>query len=554
MTPASGTRVLVVGLDGASFRFIRPLLQQDRLPNLARVIQEGVSGGLESTCPPVSAPAWVSFMTGQNPGRHGVFDFENYDATSYTCRTGRLVDSSYFAGTTFFDAMSSLGYRVGLVTVPLTYPPWEVNGFMIAGEPTPDQRKPYTYPPELSGELDALADHTGTAFQRMGVEEMVPHLDYELERRTSVAIKMMEREPWDFFMIVQNVLDAAHHRLWKFWDPASPVYVDAERQKYGHLIHRYYEMIDAALGSLLDRLDKDTVTFILSDHGGSLRAPKKFLANVWLRDQGLLAVRASQSRSGQRGLYQSYLAARDRLPPDWRRFLRRRLPSKVRSEIRQWTLNLGGVDWSGTYAYQFPMYQPFVGLVINLRGRQPSGLVEPAQYEKIREELMARALDLRDPQSHEAIVERAYRREEIYRGPYSDRAPDVIIRLKPGYGGGQGFDDHFIRPVPEKLLNEVSGGHDMEGILLASGPGIKRGATIQGANLMDLAPTILYTMGVPIPRTVDGRILEDIFEPSFLGHHPVQYADTVRSASSPHTLSSEEEQAMRDKLRGLGYL
>jgi len=175
-------KVLVIGVDGATFDLILPWTEEGKLPTFKRLINKGIWGVLRSTFPPVSAPAWGSFMTGLNPGKHGIFGFAGYDAKDYPSSTylsGKLANSSAFSGKTVFDIASSYGIKVGAIKVPITYPPWRVNGIMISGQPTPDERKIFSYPPNLFRSFGKISIYTPDEFQTLDPNKILEQFKFE---------------------------------------------------------------------------------------------------------------------------------------------------------------------------------------------------------------------------------------------------------------------------------------------------------------------------------------------------------------------------------------
>ena len=546
-------RLLVVGLDGATFDVMRPLLVQGRLPNLKRLIAEGASGELRSVIPPVSAPAWSTFMTGVNPGKHGIFQWRTYDPKNYSCLDEKVITATGLAGTTFWDIVGATGHEVGIITVPVTYPPWEVNGVMLSGYPCPDTKRNFTFPPEygeaLSESYNLSVDHYLHASEE---DILVAGLDL-LERRTSLAIRMIEEERLDLCVLVLGEIDRAQHDFWKYTDRSFPAYRSAS-PRFRNAIAQHYEVCDQQVGRLLERIDEGTTVIIMSDHGAGPHPAKYFYTNSWLKDLGLLTLEGEYPSSTDRWLQQLIRAIREVLPFEER--LRRLLPAKVVQRVRQISLGVSNVDWSRTKAYRFPMYHSAEGVEINLRGRQPKGIVEPGrEYEELRERIIRSLREAVDPESGQPVALEVYRREELYSGPYAEIAPDIIFLTQEEYKAEGGIEESYCGPVPLHTLEKNNGLHRMGGIFIAYGNNIARRVKVEGAELVDLAPTILYTLGMAIPEDMDGRILLEIFEPSFVASQkPCSSEALSRERRAAQGLTAEEEEEIKDKLRGLGYL
>jgi predicted AlkP superfamily phosphohydrolase/phosphomutase len=548
---------LVIGLDGGSPDLIRRWADEGKLPNLARLIEEGTFGHLRSTYPPISAAAWVTFLTGQEPGQHGIFDFRNYDPTRYTCTDEAIVNSTAFAGRTMLDVAGSYGRRVGAVTVPITYPTWPVNGAMVAGYPTPDAKRAFTYPPELGDRLGSLTEDSAF-FRSRAPDEVARELIRLVRDRAEAARWMLENDAYDLFVVVFGATDRAQHDFWRHFDPGFPTHDPAEADRFGSVILEVYQEADRAVGRLLEAVPEETTVLVMSDHGAGPRATRYFHLNAWLTQEGLLQMRGGGG-SPLRWTRPLYRAFKARFP--YQEQVYRRLPavlkrwaSRVDSDAE---LGIGDVDWGRTVAYRFPMYPPVEGIVVNLRGRQPEGIVEPgAGYERLRDEIIDRLQGLTDPETGEPVVEAAFRREDLYRGDHLERVPDIVVVMSEGYEGGSALSGPFVTSIPEDDLRRLSGAHRMDGVLIAHGPAIRRGEGDGGARIVDLAPTILYALGVPVPSRMDGRVLVDLFEPGYVADHPVERVawrgEGVEVEESG--LSEEEESVIREKLRRLGYI
>ena len=550
-------RCLVIGLDGGSPDLIRRWAEEGRLPNLARLIDEGAFGHLRSTYPPISAAAWVTFMTGQGPGRHGIFDFRNYDPTRYTCTDEAIVNSTAFAGRTVWDVAGAYGRRVGAVTVPITYPAWPINGAMVAGYPTPDAKRAFTYPPELGERLGALTEDSAF-FRSRAPDEVARELLRLVRDRAEAARWMLEHEVYDLFVVVFGATDRAQHDFWRHFDPDFPTHDPAEAERFGSVILEVYQEADRAIGLLLEAVPEDTTVMVMSDHGGGPRATRYFHPNAWLAQEGLLRMRRGGG-SPLRWVRPLYRVFKARFPYQEQVYRRlpqalKRLASRVDSDAE---LGIGDVDWGRTLAYRFPMYPPVEGIVVNLRGRQPEGIVEPGrEYEELRDRIIARLQEITDPETGRPVVKAAYRREGLYQGDHLGRVPDVVAVMAEEYEGGAALSGPYVTPIPLEDLRRLSGAHRMDGVLIARGPAVRRGDLPDGARIVDLAPTLLYTIGLPVPHQMDGRVLEELFDPAALAARPVERVEWagIGQVVEESGLSEEEEQVIREKLRRLGYI
>lgn len=554
----SGQRkALIIGLDGATFDVMEPLLAAGQLPNLARLVKEGAWGRLRSTLPPNSAPAWTAFLTGKNPGHFGYLNFRYLDSSAYSGYTSRFASSAAFAGQTFLDILGQAGQGVVAYGVPMTYPAWPVNGVMVSGYPTPDRKKACTYPPELSEELGPIALHSHDEILRAGPAEEQRNADFEMTTIERVMTRFLNEGQHSLYICVSGITDGFQHKFWKYSDPQHPLYKQAEAAEHGDIIVRYYRKLDDLVGRLAGLAGRDWLTMVMSDHGGGPRPARAANLNAWLRQQGWL-----RTRSGGEGLLQRMARSlvdwgRHSFPfPDW---ANRHLPDRVKAGLSDVRSSTGLIDWGGTQAYRIDLQFPAQAIEVNLRGRQTEGIVAPGEaYETLRSQILDALRRLVDPVDGRPIVSEAYRREEIYSGAFLEQLPDIVLLLDPAYSGGD--DVHsLITPVPHSALARFSGDHLMEGVLILRGEGlVAAGRRVDGAEICDLAPTILYALGCPVPRDMDGHVLEQILEPSLLARNPVIYGEPPSGAppsSSPgEAYSDGDEEGIRKALQGLGYL
>lgn len=540
-------KVHVVGFDGASWRFIRPLVERGEMPNFQRLMEHGSYGDLLSTVPFQSAAAWVTFMTGKNSGKHGVYMFQDYDAQSYSY-VGRTANSRYFSGQTVFDVVGRLGGTVAAVRVPMTYPAWPVQGIMVSGFPTPGDTADSFYPETLQAQLGSVAQPDPPDFRLLSVEEQAQTLESHMDRMSEMVLHLMDADH-DLFMVVHRVPDPVHHFFIKYVDDKTPAYNPDEAKRWGDLVNRFYRRMDVTLGETLDRLDATDTIFVISDHGGAITPPRQLNLNVWLASQGLLTPKERAKSPMER----AYALGQKFLPARARSLLRRRAPKGVQGELRQLWQGLQEIDFARTKAYHFPMKNPpLAGIVINLRGKLPQGTVDPEDYDDLRSQIMREVSHLRDPRTGEPIVKSVHTREELYDGPYVERAPDIIVWCHDMYKEGPLAQGPLVGQVPFDELVQVPGSHDEWGILLARGPGIAAGKEIDGARLIDLPPTILHAMELPVPSDMDGRVLTQLFDGE--GREVERVDLELARQSTQDFLSDEEEQQIKEKLKGWGYL
>ena len=546
-------QILVIGLDGATYRVIDPLLERGELPVLQRLFQEGVRGHLTSTMPPNSAPAWTSFLTGVSPGRHRILDFREVDLRRYEIYTGRFVNATAFAGRTILDLLAAHTRGVVAFRVPMTYPVWPLNGILVAGYPTPDRKRAYTYPPDLAEALTPIALHSHDEIARADVREARRNADHEIAIFLQHMGRWLRQNHHDVYMAVTGIPDGFHHRFWKYHDPQHPLHNPDWSEEDKGIIRQYYRRLDEMIGQLLDLVDDSWLVVVMSDHGGGPRPRHLFNTNAWLAAQGWLTpVRGGEGRALHRVAKNVMGWAKEHLP--MRLWLVEHMPAGLRRRalaVRQAT---GLIDWPRTRAYRVPLQFPAEGIEINVRGRQPQGTVAPgAEYEALREEIIAALREVRHPETGARVVTDVWRREEIDPGADDTALPDILFLTDERVACGDDVQATFT-DLPLSALERISGDHTMDGMAAFWGAGVRQGAEIS-LSILDLPPTLVWAAGVPVPEDMDGRVLTDAFTPEYVRAHPVEYGPPLwEEAGDGEALTPEEEAAIHRALAGLGYV
>lgn len=561
-------KILVLGLDGATFDLIKPWAAAGYLPTLKRIMDEGAHGSLRSTTPPMTGPAWTSFATGVNPGKHRLYDWIARDEGRYTFSPVTSLDME---APTLYSLLSEAGRRVCALNIPMTYPPTPVNGVMVSGLPAPSTKVQITYPPNLYNEIiGAVGDYIlypdpGQAYSEAGVDAFLARLYRTTDLRIQTLDYLRSREAWDFAMVVFNGTDTISHAMWKYMDNTHPLHDPAAALKYGNAIRDYYAYLDGKLARYVDELPDDTTLIVMSDHGfGPFH---KFIhVNNWLLQEGFMATNRGVMTNVKRTMFRYGFSPMNVYDTMMRFGLGALKREVVRGQgqglLKTFFLSFEDIDWSRTQAYSLGN----VGQVyINVAGREPQGCVQPgAEYERVRSEIMAKLQSLRDPESGELVVESIYRREELYQGDYLEKAPDIVFlprRLEYFGFGEYEFGSHKII---ESMRRGISGTHRMNGVFMAYGAAIQPGSLVENASLYDLAPTILRLMDEPVSEQMDGRVLEEAFTPDVAAALAQRRAartqgDGKRSQSGgkgyqQETMSAEEKKTLADRLRSLGYV
>ena len=540
------TRLLVVGLDGGTDSVIG--LPDANLPNIAALRAGGASATLTSTVPPVTAAAWPSMMTGWNPGRHGMYDFRTLGIERYSRLWGAghsapfeegrdFVSSRRWSGAAFWDQLDA---PAAVLSVPMTYPAWRIDGRMVAGFPLPDYDRNHTEPPELADQLPPLLDFADR-IGKLSDRELADRCQALIDRQRDIVLRWLREDEHEVVVVVFQSTDFAQHRLWKYLDQGGHPLREA--------LLEMYRSIDGLVGEARETLGEEGTVVVVSDHGFGPHAGTFVRTDRVLADAGLLHA------AGGAGGGESITRALRRAPA-LRRALRRlvdKFPGGTRDRLAARATGTNRIDWSQSQAYRIPLYPPAEGIVVNLRGRQELGAVDPGEeYEQVRDRIIEVMQGLRDPNTEEPVVQWARRREELFTGDHLDEAPDVVVLFHPAYKGASGLDQPF-EAVPEQILDEYSGVHAMEGIFAAAGRGIRRGADLGTRSILDVAPTLLALLGRPVPADADGAVMTEALEDVAAVRTGEATSQNREDAAEP-ALTAEEEATLEQSLRSLGYL
>jgi predicted AlkP superfamily phosphohydrolase/phosphomutase len=462
-------RVAVIGLDCADPRLVFDRWR-DELPNLRRLADAGTWGSLRSVDPPITVPAWSCMMTGRDPGELGIYGFRNRADHGYgalAVADARAVDIDRV-----WDHLGRAGRHVLVVGVPQTSPPPAVNGELVSCFLTGDARSdPFTHPPALRQEIEALVGSYQVDvrnFRSDHRDRILAEIYAMTEQRFAVCRHLLDTRPWDFFMVVEIGVDRMHHAFWRFLDPAHPRHEAGHR--YGDVVRNYYAYLDEEIGELLERFDDDTAVLIVSDHGAR-PMEGAICVNDWL-------------------VRESYLVLRE--PVDG--------PTRLRPEL---------VDWSRTRAWGEGGY--YCRLCLNVRGREPQGIVDPDDYERLRDELAERLEQLPGPNGH-PIGTRALRPEELWR-ERRGVPPDLVVYFGDLAWRSNGSLGHVHHWTFDNDTGPDDANHDRDGICILAGPGVpaqRRDDLV----IYDIAPTILALAGLDPVEGMRGRVLTALGEPT----------------------------------------
>ncbi|HEY2775311.1 MAG TPA: alkaline phosphatase family protein [Candidatus Binatia bacterium] len=557
------SRVLVIGLDGAPFDLLSRWAAAGHLRTIARLLERGAGGPLQSTMPPTSGPAWTSFATGMNPGRTGVYDFLYRRPGSYLFPP---VNASMRSGRTLWRLLSDAGLTVGVVNVPITYPVEPVRGSFVSGWMTPYFAKDYTYPLSLAAEIEAKVGdyriYPSETFSERGARAFFDASDELLDLLTRTTLLLMDRDDWDFFMTVYFDVDRILHQLWHALDEGHPWRRrrgGAAAGRHEAAVLRWFRRLDDDIAKVIAKAGEDATVILMSDHGMG-RASRFVVLNNLLVELGHLRL-ASDGVTRLKSLaLRSGLSLRNvHRIVDGLGIAKHAEYKNVYSMdalLKRFFLSFHNVDWEKSRAYSFGRH--YGSLFLNVRGREPRGIVERgAEYERTRDEIAASLLAWKDPELGRPLVAKALRREEIWHGGRLDEAPDLVLLPEDDSDIFYGLSDFGSARIWDETYR-YSGMHRDNGTFVAAGPLVRGGALPPQASIIDLAPTILYLLDQEIPEDMDGRVIGEILDPGLLASRPVRRSaasgDDQRPGGAAHEYSAEEEAAVMQRLRDLGYL
>jgi predicted AlkP superfamily phosphohydrolase/phosphomutase len=483
--------VIILGIDGADYEVIQYLVSKGDLKHFRKLMGDGVFGPLKSTIPPFTAPAWTSFFTGVYPEKHGIYDFVSRNLGTYDLG---LVSSRDRRVVPLWSIISDRGKRVAVVNVPMTYPPEALNGIMISGFPfSSEEDKDITFPPNLLRELeDEYGSYElhegniiGTEYEEKKTKWDIGTYVKAMKKTFDISLNLMDKESFDCFITEIQELDPVQHEFWCFWDNIVDFYV--HKENLGRAVPRIYAEIDLLLGRMMDSMNETCILFVISDHGFG-RVGLKTPLNNWLLQKGFLRSRRSNCLSkissilGRKTF--SILMKRLRLgkiasyvPESLLYLFSKRLSMRGRS------IDSADIEWSQTKAYSlgYPQY-----IYVNLKGREPQGTVDESHYSSIIGEIQEELRKIN-------TIDKIYTTQ-----PHSG-LPDIYFTMKEVSMFSNASD------IP------IHPDHRQNGIFMAYGAGIREGCKID-ASIVDITPTILYILQVPIPTYMDGRVLKEIFK------------------------------------------
>jgi predicted AlkP superfamily phosphohydrolase/phosphomutase len=456
-------KVIVFALDSVPPEMLfGPLL--DKMPNVKRIYDRGVHGELETCHPPITIPAWMVMMTGKNPGRLGIYGFRHRRGFSYD--EGYIVSSKNVREPCVWDVIGERGLKSCVIGLPPSYPPKPINGNMVSCLVTPGADREYTWPPELKQEIEGLFgkyvfDVTFRTEDRAAVKKELFDMT---EKRFAVAKHLAEHKEWDLFILHEIGFDRLHHAFWKYFDPAHPKYVPGNQ--FERIAEEYYRLVDQKIGELMEVVGKDDVhVLVLSDHG-SKAMKGAFCVNEWLAKEGYL-----------------------------------RLEKEPNGVV---DLDDAAVDWSRTKAWGWGGY--YARIFFNVKGRESRGVIDEQDLPALKEELKARLQRIRDPAGR-LMDNRVFEPEEVYGKAIGDK-PDLMVYFDGLDWRSAGTLGHGSMYLSENDTGPDDSVHSMKGVFVYDGPTRHRRGEAHGLRSIDVGPTILRLLQVPVPQEMEGKAID----------------------------------------------
>jgi predicted AlkP superfamily phosphohydrolase/phosphomutase len=511
--PTNRKKLLVIALAEATFDLIIPWMEDGELPVIKKLFEGGATCRLESSIPMITPQIWGNILTGKNPGNHGLFDFWQRG------NDGKFkeINGSRIKTKPIWNILSENGLSSGIVNIPFTYPPRKIKGFIISGEDAPGAHRSIAYP-------NILYDEIVERFGRYRLKDIFPGgrkkedyltlVEEDVRKQTDVLTYLIENKSWDFFITFYSATAITQHYFWKDMQSKNNIYKD--------VIKTAYKSLDTAIDRLMKSAGPDTNIFIISECGAG-PIISGIQINTWLQKGGFLAYKKLNSSSGNsvksEPFKEPFLRSKVSgfrkniqgfIPKSWFFFA-----NKNAHWLKSWIqtyLAVSDIDWDKTVAFSRGKEGD---IFINLKGRDPRGVVDHKQYELIRDEIIKKFSALKNPWDGKPVVNKIYKREELYNGPCVEFAPDLIIDfMDSAYmpsENDKNKDSIFVERWRQNMNWPTSGSHRIDGILVAKGPDIAKNKKFNKARIIDMTPTWLELLNVKVPDDMEGRIIEDLF-------------------------------------------
>jgi len=529
----SKIRTLIIGLDGATYDLLDPLVAEGVMPVLGEIMEQGARGILRSTIHPLTPPAWTTMTTGRSPGNHGVFDFirvdRGTDKPSYT-----LATSADVMVPTIWQIASDAGLRATTLNFPVTFPVKPIDGTVIPGYVPWSYLGRAIHPRESfkmlkaegvfkASEMSTDWQHERKAVQGLAENQLDDWVQFHItreERWFQTMMTLMDKEPSELCSVLFDGVDRIQHLCWHLVDPATrDDYTGEAAARTRDLVLQYFRNVDGYIDRMIKAAGPEAQVFVVSDHGFTRSGRRIFYANTWLEQMG-------------------HLGWVEGTPLD----------DQGRVALDENTEASTLIDWSRTNAYALSSSSN----AIFIRQAEEPGApgVPPQEYDAFRARLIEGLLALIDPVTGKPVISRVFTREEAFPGTHTDRAPDLTLML---------HDYSFLSvlradaPLKDRMVPYAT--HHPDGIFVATGPGIAKIA-LEPLQIADVAPTALHSLGLAVPEEIEGRVAEAAFASDWQAENPVRMAQGTAGtgAADAATLDEDAEAQIRERLKSLGYL
>lgn len=532
-------QTVLLGLDGATFTVLTPLMRDGVMPFLKEFVASGVSGELKSVIPALTPPAWTSLTTGRSPGYHGIFDFfckESPDSHHIRIATARDVRAE-----TIWSLADRHGLRTIALNFPLMFPAPRIDGFVVPGWMPWRQMRLGCHPPDLYDRLKKIPGFNAQelamdlnpeakAIQGCREDEYEEWVALHIRREKqwfAILRALMQEDPCELTAVVFDGVDRIQHLCWRFLAPASSAPLGPAEQRIRERCLEYFRELDALLAEVVSLAGAEATVVLASDHGFGPQTGT-FFVNAWLEQRGLLA---------------------------WAHVDAPRAAEAQDLGIEQLARHAYLLDWEKTRAYA-PTPSSNGIHIVQAGPEHPHG-VPPSEYERFRAELARDLRAVSDPATGEPIVARVSTRDEVFEGPYKSLAPDLTLELLDG-----GLISILASEVPFRRRPEPSGTHRREGIFIARGPGLESGVRLPPLSILDVAPLLLHSLDLDVPADMEGQVPAAAFHPSWARRRPVRAAAevarpaevSVAAAPGEALFTKEDELKLAQRLRDLGYI
>jgi predicted AlkP superfamily phosphohydrolase/phosphomutase len=534
----SDKQTVLIGLDGASFKVLDPLMENGTMPFLKKFVSSGCRGELTSVTPPLTPPAWTSLITGCLPRTHGILDFLQFESPK--SRYIKWISFRDIQRETIWSIVSRHGMRAGSLNFIAMNPPPAISGYVIPGFVSWRFLKKNSHPHDLFDRLQSIPEfdvkemalnfrEEEKAVKGCQNEEYESWILLHIRRERQwfrVARYLLQADPCHFMGFIFDGLDRIQHVCWRFLDPEClPETLSPWEERTRQLCIQYFRELDGFIEEIVTLAGPQANIFIASDHGFG-PTQKILYINQWLCERG-------------------YLKWKDNT----------RVPDKdeeslgVESPYR----SLVHLDWKKTKAYATTASSN--GIVIQVAGKRGEEGIPPESYQEFREELIRKLYeDCFDPDTGEPLIKKIWTKEEVFSGDFIDYAPDLTLTLQDsGFFSINPSESYF------RQRSQIRGTHRPEGIFIAAGPAIQPGQVVNPLSIIDMAPAMLHTLGVPIPQNMEGKVMTEVFDPEFLRSHPLQIGEPTLPPEryqdeNIQTEDAEGQEQIMLRLKSLGYV